>query len=156
MTMMSQNSARQCHLRRVTPFSLPQELLEIWYWSMKLKRCLLFWPAKLQTWVLFPQNLNQSVLNRKSLANEDTSQLYMLCGRGPRSSLRVLRHGLEVSEMAVSELPGNPNAVWTVKKRFDGGLILLHSSQPVLLINGILQRNLMHTLSFPSSMPHLC
>lgn len=54
------------------------------------------------------------------LANEDTPQLYMLCGRGPRSSLRVLRHGLEVSEMAVSELPGNPNAVWTVKKRIDG------------------------------------
>lgn len=54
------------------------------------------------------------------LANEDTPQLYLLCGRGPRSSLRVLRHGLEVSEMAVSELPGNPNAVWTVKKRADG------------------------------------
>lgn len=53
------------------------------------------------------------------LAGEDTPQLYMLCGRGPRSSLRVLRHGLEVSEMAVSELPGNPNAVWTVKKRSD-------------------------------------
>ncbi|TMW43031.1 hypothetical protein DOY81_011893, partial [Sarcophaga bullata] len=53
------------------------------------------------------------------LANEDTPQLYVLCGRGPRSSLRVLRHGLEVSEMAVSELPGNPNAVWTVKKRVD-------------------------------------
>ena len=33
----------------------------------------------------------------------------LLCGRGPRSSLRVLRHGLEVSEMAVFELPGNPN-----------------------------------------------
>lgn len=56
------------------------------------------------------------------LANEDTPQLYLLCGRGPRSSLRVLRHGLEVSEMAVSELPGNPNAVWTVKKRADGKL----------------------------------
>ncbi|XP_050399124.1 splicing factor 3B subunit 3 isoform X2 [Patella vulgata] len=53
------------------------------------------------------------------LANEDTPQLYTLCGRGPRSSLRVLRHGLEVSEMAVSELPGNPNAVWTVKRRID-------------------------------------
>lgn len=53
------------------------------------------------------------------LANEDTPQVYLLCGRGPRSSLRVLRHGLEVSEMAVSELPGNPNAVWTVKKRTD-------------------------------------
>lgn len=54
------------------------------------------------------------------LAGEDTPQLYMACGRGPRSSLRVLRHGLEVSEMAVSELPGNPNAVWTVKRRSDG------------------------------------
>jgi splicing factor 3B subunit 3 len=39
-----------------------------------------------------------------------------LCGRGPRSSLRMLQHGLAVSEMAVSELPGNPNAVWTVRK----------------------------------------
>lgn len=54
------------------------------------------------------------------LANEDTPQLYITCGRGPRSTLRVLRHGLEVSEMAVSELPGNPNAVWTVKRRVDG------------------------------------
>jgi hypothetical protein len=53
-------------------------------------------------------------------ANEDTPQLYVACGRGPRSSLRVLRHGLEVTEMAVSELPGNPNAVWTVKIRADG------------------------------------
>jgi len=53
------------------------------------------------------------------LANEDTPQLYVTCGRGPRSTLRVLRHGLEVSEMAVSELPGNPNAVWTVKTSSD-------------------------------------
>ncbi|CAB4062004.1 SF3B3 [Lepeophtheirus salmonis] len=53
------------------------------------------------------------------LANEDTPQIYAACGRGPRSSLRVLRHGLEVAEMAVSELPGNPNAVWTVKRRAD-------------------------------------
>ena len=56
-------------------------------------------------------------------ANEDTPQVYAACGRGPRSSLRVLRHGLEVTEMAVSELPGNPNAVWTVKKRADGKFI---------------------------------
>ncbi|XP_050056408.1 splicing factor 3B subunit 3 isoform X3 [Aphis gossypii] len=54
------------------------------------------------------------------LAAEDTPQLYMACGRGSRSTLRVLRHGLEVSEMAVSELPGSPNAVWTVKRRADG------------------------------------
>ncbi|XP_054165050.1 splicing factor 3B subunit 3-like isoform X2 [Oppia nitens] len=53
------------------------------------------------------------------VANEDTPQVLAACGRGPRSTLRVLRHGLEVSEMAVSELPGIPNAVWTVKKRAD-------------------------------------
>lgn len=61
------------------------------------------------------------------MANEDTPQLYMTCGRGPRSTLRVLRHGLEVSEMAVSELPGNPNAVWTVKRRIDGKSIFIYA-----------------------------
>ena len=54
------------------------------------------------------------------LAHEDTPQLYVACGRGPSSTIRVLRHGLEVSEMAVSDLPGTPNAVWTVKKRKTG------------------------------------
>lgn len=44
----------------------------------------------------------------------------MLCGRGARSTMRVLRHGLHVTEIAVSELPGNPNAVWTVKRKTDG------------------------------------
>ncbi|KAL6056108.1 Splicing factor 3B subunit 3 [Balamuthia mandrillaris] len=49
------------------------------------------------------------------LAKEDTKQMYALCGRGPNSSLRILRHGLAVTEMAVSPLPGVPNGVWTVK-----------------------------------------
>lgn len=53
------------------------------------------------------------------IANEDSPQVIVACGRGPRSTLRILRHGLEVSEMAVSELPGSPTAVWTVKKRYD-------------------------------------
>lgn len=72
------------------------------------------------------------------LAAEDTPQLYVACGRGPCSTLRVLRHGLEVimnglikvlslfskqvTEMAVSELPANPNAVWTVKKSVAGNI----------------------------------
>ena len=51
-----------------------------------------------------------------NLLNEETAQLYALCGRGARSSLRVLRHGLAVAEMAVSELPGNPTAVWTIRR----------------------------------------
>jgi splicing factor 3B subunit 3 len=44
-------------------------------------------------------------------------QIVTLCGRGNRSSLRVLKHGVAVTEMAVSELPGRPSAVWTVKDK---------------------------------------
>lgn len=51
------------------------------------------------------------------LAGEDAAQIYTLCGRGGRSSLRILRHGLQVSEEASSDLPGSPNAVWTIKGR---------------------------------------
>lgn len=50
------------------------------------------------------------------LFREETPQLYALCGRGPRSSLRILRHGLEVTEIANSRLPSNPTAVWTVRQ----------------------------------------
>lgn len=49
------------------------------------------------------------------LAGEDTPQIHLLSGRGNRSSLKVLRHGVSVTEVAVSELPGRPNAVWTVR-----------------------------------------
>ncbi|VEL07134.1 unnamed protein product, partial [Protopolystoma xenopodis] len=59
-------------------------------------------------------------LHIADLANEDTPQLAVLCGRGPRSTFRLLRHGLEVSEMAKSDLPGSPNAVWTVKRSSEG------------------------------------
>jgi len=52
----------------------------------------------------------------EDLAHEGNLQIYALCGRGPRSTLRVLRHGLSVTEMAVSEIPGNANAVWSIKK----------------------------------------
>eukprot|EP00048_Salpingoeca_helianthica_P016590 m.233134 g.233134 ORF g.233134 m.233134 type:complete len:1196 (+) comp18997_c0_seq1:31-3618(+) len=50
------------------------------------------------------------------LFSEETPQFYIAVGRGPRSSLRTLRHGLEVTRMALSDLPGTPNAVWTVKR----------------------------------------
>ncbi|XP_065160888.1 splicing factor 3B subunit 3 isoform X2 [Atheta coriaria] len=81
-----------------------------------------FAPRSLRNLVLVDELESLSpILSAKvaDLAGEDTPQFYMACGRGPRSSMRVLRHGLEVSEMAVSELPGNPDAVWTVKKKSD-------------------------------------
>ncbi len=43
--------------------------------------------------------------------------LVALCGRSSRSSLRIVSHGLAVTELAISELPGSPSAVWTVRRR---------------------------------------
>jgi splicing factor 3B subunit 3 len=50
-----------------------------------------------------------------NLTNEDSPQIYALCGKGARSSFRILKHGLRVTEIAGSDLPANPNAVWTVR-----------------------------------------
>ena len=56
-----------------------------------------------------------SVLVGELAGNEVSPQVYALCGRGPTSALRVLRHGLPVTELAVSELPGVPGAVFNVR-----------------------------------------
>lgn len=54
-----------------------------------------------------------------NLNDDDTPQIFTLCGRGARSSLRSLQHGLEVTEIVASELPGVPKAVWTTKQQRD-------------------------------------
>mmetsp|Transcript_4234 Transcript_4234/g.6990 ORF Transcript_4234/g.6990 Transcript_4234/m.6990 type:complete len:1205 (-) Transcript_4234:464-4078(-) len=54
-----------------------------------------------------------------NLLNEEIPQIYALTGRGPRSALAVLRPGLAVTELAVSPLPSNPTAVFTVRKSVD-------------------------------------
>ena len=59
-----------------------------------------------------------------NLSGDDTPQIYALCGKGSRSTFRILRHGLDVSEIAVSELPANPTAVWTIKNSITGSLNL--------------------------------
>ena len=51
-----------------------------------------------------------------NLLKEEIPQLYALCGAGARSTLRVLRPGLAATEIAVSPLPGNPTAVWTLRR----------------------------------------
>ena len=49
------------------------------------------------------------------LKGEGNPQIYSLCAAGPRSSLRVLRHGLSVTELGTSDLPGKPLVLWTVR-----------------------------------------
>lgn len=55
-----------------------------------------------------------------NLLGQDTPQIFTACGRGARSTFRMLRYGLEVAETVSSDLPGVPNAVWTTKLRADG------------------------------------
>ena len=38
----------------------------------------------------------------EDLTNEGMSQIYLACGRGAQGTIRALRHGLQVLEMAVS------------------------------------------------------
>jgi len=45
---------------------------------------------------------------------EVSPQIYTLCGRGPTSTLRILRHGAAVTELAVSDLPGTPGGIFTI------------------------------------------
>ncbi len=97
-----------------------------------------------------------------NLLNEETAQLYALCGRGARASLRVLRHGLAVAEMAVSELPGNPTAVWTIRRAaadeldayivvsFTNATLVRAPSRPTLGVG------MTHPSPFPSPKPRWC
>ncbi|KAI8088902.1 CPSF A subunit region-domain-containing protein [Halteromyces radiatus] len=64
----------------------------------------------------FAPMMDSKVLN---LADEESPRIYGICGNGARSTFRIMNQGLEVSELAVSELPGNPSAVWTTKLRYD-------------------------------------
>ena len=75
-----------------------------------------------------------------NLLNEEIPQIYAACGRGPRSSLKVLRPGLAVTEMAVSPLPGNPTAVWTIKRHigddFDAYIIVSFTNATLVSFEG--------------------
>lgn len=75
-----------------------------------------------------------------NLTDEDAPQIYTISGTGARSTFRCLKHGLEVSEIVESELPGVPSAVWTTKitreDEFDAYIILSFSNATLVLSIG--------------------
>ncbi|KAK9461840.1 CPSF A subunit region-domain-containing protein [Lipomyces oligophaga] len=93
-----------------------------------------------------------------NLCGEDAPQIYALAGQGARSTFRTIRHGLEVTEIVESELPGEPIAVWTTKLKnddeFDSYIVLS-------FVNGTLVLSIGETVEeasdsgFLSSMPTL-
>lgn len=59
------------------------------------------------------------ILSAKVYNHRDEYRLVTGCGSNKNSSLRVLRHGLEVNERAVVTLPSVATGVWSVRKRCD-------------------------------------
>ncbi|KAK2070300.1 hypothetical protein P8C59_004806 [Phyllachora maydis] len=75
-----------------------------------------------------------------NLTGEDVPQIYSVCGNGARSTFRTLKHGLEVTEIVASELPGTPSAVWTTKltkyDEFDAYIVLSFTNGTLVLSIG--------------------
>ena len=55
----------------------------------------------------------------EDLTGEGEPQIYTICGKGSRSSLRILKPGLTVNNIVSSALPGEPIAIWTVKEKVE-------------------------------------
>lgn len=55
-----------------------------------------------------------SIMVGELAGNEVSPQIYTLTGRGPHSTLSILRHGASVTELAVTELPGIPGGIFTI------------------------------------------
>lgn len=66
-----------------------------------------------------------------NITDDDAPQIFSVCGTGARSSFKMMRHGLNVSELAESPLPAAPNAIWTTKLAHED----MHDSYIILAFN---------------------
>ncbi|KAK3295976.1 CPSF A subunit region-domain-containing protein [Chaetomium fimeti] len=102
-----------------------------------------FHPRPLENLVLVESMDSMNPLIDCKIANltgEDAPQIYSVCGNRARSTFRMLKHGLEVSEIVASELPGTPAAVWTTKltkyDEYDGYIVLSFTNATLVLSIG--------------------
>lgn len=69
--------------------------------------------------------IDSKVLN---VTGADAPQIFAACGKGAKSTFKMLQHGLEVQEAVSSDLPGIPSAIWTTKLKsgdeFDSYIVL--------------------------------
>lgn len=79
-----------------------------------------FKPRELKNLVLIDEIQSLApILSASTFNHLDDYQLIVACGSNHNSTIRVLRHELEVSECATSSLPSIATGVWSVKKRID-------------------------------------
>ncbi|KAG4293576.1 pre-mRNA-splicing factor rse-1 [Fusarium proliferatum] len=72
------------------------------------------------------------------LTGDGAPQIYSVSGNGARSHFRILKHGLEINEVATSELPGTVYGVWATRlKRHDkyDAYIILTSPDNTLVMS---------------------
>ena len=93
-----------------------------------------------------------------NLTEDDAPQIYTVCGAGARSTFRILKHGLETTEIVSSELPGVPSAVWTTKLTaeddYDAYIVLSFTNGTLVLSIGETVEEVSDT-GFLSSAPTL-
>eukprot|EP00013_Stygamoeba_regulata_P021128 CAMPEP_0177656048 /NCGR_PEP_ID=MMETSP0447-20121125/15324_1 /TAXON_ID=0 /ORGANISM="Stygamoeba regulata, Strain BSH-02190019" /LENGTH=1277 /DNA_ID=CAMNT_0019160071 /DNA_START=120 /DNA_END=3953 /DNA_ORIENTATION=+ len=74
------------------------------------------------------------------ILHEETPQILMLSGRGHEGALRILRHGISVSELATTDLPDKPSAIWSVRKTrsddFDQYIVVSFAASSMVLSIG--------------------
>ena len=113
------------------------------YSTAHLDNLVYFNPRKIHNLILTDELASASLISQmrvEDLLDEGAPQIYALCGRAERSALRVLRHGLAMSEMANSSMPGKPLGVWTLKKssaeKFDAYMIVSFQNATLVLSIG--------------------
>jgi splicing factor 3B subunit 3 len=85
--------------------------------TMSLEHTVYFLPRLYRNLELFQEMENLTCITDtkiEDLTGEGNPQIYTLCAAGTRSSLRILRHGLGVTEIASSPLPATPLGIWTI------------------------------------------
>ncbi|KAF5561839.1 pre-mRNA-splicing factor rse-1 [Fusarium phyllophilum] len=74
------------------------------------------------------------------LTGDGAPQIYSVSGNGARSHFRMLKHGLQINEVAISELPGTVSGVWTTRltkhDKYDAYIILTSSDNTVVMSVG--------------------
>lgn len=76
-------------------------------------------------------------LRVENATGEESPQIYALCGRGARSSLRVLRPGIAINEMISVDLPERPQAIFTLRRSVrdttDSLMIVSYANSTIVL-----------------------
>jgi splicing factor 3B subunit 3 len=74
------------------------------------------------------------------LSNEGNMKIYALCGKSSRSTLRVIKQGLSITDIANTILPGKPLAIWSmkgaIKDSYDKYIIVSFSNETLVLSVG--------------------